>query len=200
MPLPFSFFTQRQGSEAETPLGTPDISVAEKVMNLAPEHVSTEPLLGTPGNTFTPPVLGAAPRANPDYPQLPPAPSPNQRFTGSLGDVPSTEFQMATLHLPPTPMQPSVKATTPSGQEWAAQIEQLRNDVFGIAMSVSALNDRLDRLEQRTPPGGQSVQAGIATLRGEIETWLENHLNSAVEHCMQRVMSRTNSPVTHPTN
>ena len=79
-------------------------------------------------------------------------------------------------------------------------MEQLRNDVFGIAMSVSALNDRLDRLEQRLPQGGQSVQAGIATLRGEIESWLENHLNGAVEHCLHRIMSRTNSSASVPAN
>ncbi len=203
MPLPFSFSTQRQSSEAETPVGATDVSVAEKLMNYAPAHVSTEPLLGTPGNTFSPPVLDAAPRATPDYPQrlssqFPPAPSPNQRVTGSQDAVPPAEFQIATLQLPGTPMQPSSKAVSPPGHELAAQIDQLRNDVFGIAMSVSALNDRLDRLEQRPPHGAHSVQAGIATLRGEIETWLENHLNLAVEHCMQRIISRTNSPVTHP--
>lgn len=74
--------------------------------------------------------------------------------------------------------------------EWSTQMEQLRNDLFGVAMSVSALNDRLDRLEQRVPVGGTSMQAGLATLRGEIESWLENHLGTAVEHCMQRILSR----------
>ena len=98
--------------------------------------------------------------------------------------------------------QPGIKAISPPGSELAAQIEQLRNDVFGIAMSVSALNDRLDRLEQRAPHGSQSMQAGIATLRGEIESWLENHLNSAVEHCMQRAMSRMSypTPIIPPTD
>ena len=81
-----------------------------------------------------------------------------------------------------------------------AQIEQLRNDIFGIAMNVSALSDRLDRLEQRLPAAGQSMQAGIATLRGEIETWLESHLNAAVEHCMHKIISRTNSVVSNPVN
>lgn len=111
--------------------------------------------------------------------QLPPAPSPNLRFTG--GQVTSGIIA-----------HPGVGAlNSPASPDWAGQIEQLRNDVFGIAMSVSALTDRLDRLEQRTPQNGQSMQAGIATLRGEIEAWLENHLNSAVEHCMHRLASRT---------
>jgi len=85
-----------------------------------------------------------------------------------------------------------------TGHDWAAQIDQLRNDIFGIAMNVSALSDRMDRLEQRIPPAGQSVQAGIAVLRGEIETWLEQHLNKAVEHCMQQIISRSNSAVSNP--
>ncbi len=67
-------------------------------------------------------------------------------------------------------------------------------------MSVSALSDRLDRLEQRIPQGGQSAQAGLATLRGEIEVWLENHLNAAVEHCMHRIASRSSAPATLPEN
>lgn len=73
-------------------------------------------------------------------------------------------------------------------------MEQLRNDVFGIAMNVSALKDRLDRLEQRLPPAGHAAQPEIAILRSEIEHWLENHLNAAVEHCMRRIISRTPSP------
>lgn len=99
-----------------------------------------------------------------------------------------------------TILQPSAKAASATGQDWAAQIDQLRNDIFGIAMNVSALSDRLDRLEQRLPAAGQSVQAGIATLRGEIETWLESHLNAAVEHCMHKIISRTNSAVSNPVN
>lgn len=74
-------------------------------------------------------------------------------------------------------------------------MEQLRNDVFGIAMNVSALKDRLDRLEQRLPSGGHPAQPEIAVLRGEIEHWLENHLNAAVEHCMHRIISRNSAPI-----
>ncbi|HEY1049491.1 MAG TPA: hypothetical protein VGE39_07040, partial [Prosthecobacter sp.] len=82
----------------------------------------------------------------------------------------------------------------PPPPEWAAQMEQLRNDIFGIAMSVSALNDRIDRLDQRAPQSG----AGLATLRSEIESWLENHLNAAVEHCMHRIANREPVPAAPP--
>lgn len=191
MPLPFSFSTQRQSSAAEMPAATTDITVAEMVMNHAPEHVMTEPLFGTPGKTFSPPVFDVAHRGNPDVSRLrpsqfPPASSPNLRFADGQETSGAVDYSAAG----------SVDSI--ARHDWAAQIEQMRNDVFGIAMSVSALNDRLDRLEQRTPPGGQSVQAGIASLRSEIETWLETHLNSAVEHCMYRLASRNSPTATHP--
>ncbi|MEZ5384598.1 MAG: hypothetical protein R3F13_03700 [Prosthecobacter sp.] len=70
--------------------------------------------------------------------------------------------------------------------DFSSQLELLRNDVFGIAMSVSALNDRLDRLEQRAPQSAQ-LQNAITTMQGQIETWLESHLCSAVEHCLHRL-------------
>ena len=72
MPLPFSFSTQRHDSEAETPLGSADIAEQEKVMNYAPGNIITEPVFGTPGNSFSPPVLEASPRANIAQPRMAP--------------------------------------------------------------------------------------------------------------------------------
>lgn len=65
-------------------------------------------------------------------------------------------------------------------------------------MNVSALSDRLDRLEQRITPASQSMQAGVSTLRAEIETWLEKHLSHAVEHCMHQIIQRNNAANTQP--
>jgi len=194
MPLPFSFSAQRQASEAEMSSAATDPSAVEKIMSHAPGQISTEPLLGTPGNMFSPPVLeSAAPQARRNLSplirsSLPPAPSPNQRITDKLGTpLPHSGSHSATLHLSPAAVQPQFQGTN----DWSAQMEQLRNDLFGIAMSVSALNDRLDRLEQRASSSASPAQASLATLRAEIESWLENHLNAAVEHCMQRIMSRS---------
>lgn len=206
MPLPFSFSTQRQSFDGETAVGTSGSAVHEVVMHHPPGHVSTEPLLGTPGNIFTPPpsagdsVLSArvAPEAVPPAPAgpviPPPAPSPNQRGFQPLADAQRLPALVAdTLTLPPpqpVPQAPSTPllAAAPLVQpDWAAQIEQLRNDVFGIAMGVSAMRDRIDRLDQR---GTQAASTGLATLRGEIQAWLENYLNAAVEHCMHRIVSR----------
>lgn len=200
MPLPFSFSTQRQSSEAARPAEPAAMVISEKVMHNAPGHVSTEPLLGTLGSTFSSPVLESASRAVPHYPALaaahvPPARISNVPFADNLGAALPLPGDLTVQQVPRAPSVPSVPVAPAAGSDWAAQIEQLRNDIFGIAMNVSALNDRLDRMEQRLPQTGQSLQAGIATLRGEIETWLENHLNAAVEHCMHRITSRPNSSV-----
>jgi hypothetical protein len=57
MPLPFSFSTQRHSHEGDTPDMAGATFASEMIMQQAPGHISTEPLLGTPGNTFSPPVL-----------------------------------------------------------------------------------------------------------------------------------------------
>lgn len=175
------------------------MAVSEKVMNHAPGHVSTEPLPGTLGSSFPMPVIEAAPRAIPNFPRRTPVQASNQPFSQDPEAPLPADLQVTAAVPPPTPQQSSAQGTA-SGHDWPAQIEQLRNDIFGIAMNVSALNDRIDRMEQRTPQTGQTMQAGIATLRGEIETWLENHLNAAVEHCMHKIISRTNASASRPVN
>ncbi len=197
MPLPFSFSTQRQSPEG----ATPDMSGAdlahEMIMQQAPGQISTEPLFGTPGNTFMPPMSEVVAPTG-DWQQqpnavsslLPPAPPLNQRMTPVTDSFRPPVLVSETLHLPTPQLQaPTRPAPTPA-QDWSVQIEQLRNDIFGIAMNVSALSDRIERTEQRGP----QAAAGLAVLRGEIETWLENHLNAAVEHCMHRIISRTPPP------
>lgn len=195
MPLPFSFSTQRQSSAAESPAEAIALAIAEKVMNQAPSLVSTEPLQGAPGSTFNTLAEVAVPREVPHFPV---------QTAKTPANKPFTKEQEAELHVtaavpPPTSQQPSAQGIA-TGHDLPAQIEQLRNDIFGIAMNASALNDRLDRMEQRLPQAGQSAQAGIATLRGEIETWLENHLNAAVEHCMNQIISRTHSSANRSVN
>lgn len=197
MPLPFSFSTQRHSFDSETAGRTGGPAVLEVVMQQSPGVISTEPLLGTPGNNFTPPpvvdVAASAERAAAIAAFFPPAPSPNQQpVLAAERPHPPVVLLADTLSLPlpvPVAQAPSTPLLQPQ-PEWAVQMEQLRNDIFGIAMSVSALNDRIDRLDQRAPQAG----AGLATLRSEIESWLGNHLNAAVEHCMHRIASRVSAP------
>lgn len=175
------------------------MAVSEKVMSHAPGHVITEPLPGTLGSAFSPPALDAMPRAVAAFPRRATVHSPNQPFAQEPEASLPADLQLTAAVPPPTATQSSSQGTA-SGHDWPAQIDQLRNDIFGIAMNVSAMNDRIDRIDQRPPQAGPSVQADIATLRGEIETWLENHLNAAVEHCMRQIISRKNSSANCPVN
>ncbi|MDB6004202.1 MAG: hypothetical protein JWR15_1189 [Prosthecobacter sp.] len=172
------------------------MAISEKVMSHAPGHVSTEPLMATLGNTFGAPALEKVSRPATSHARQG---SFRSHFADDQESGLPTEFQVTTLQPAPAPQQPSSKPVA-TGHDWSAQIEQLRNDIFGIAMNVSALNDRLDRMEQRIPQAGQSALAGIATLRGEIENWLETHLNGAVAHCMNQIISRPTSPASTPVN
>ncbi len=199
MPLPFSFSTQRQSSEAESPAEAIAMAIAEKVMSHAPGHVSTEPLQGTQGSVFTPTVPEGLSHAVPQFPRPAEVSSAKLPYKREQEDLLPVGMQVTAAVPPPTSQQSSMQGTA-SGHDLPAQIDQLRNDIFGIAMNASALNDRIDRMEQRLPQAGQSVQAGIATLRGEIETWLESHLNAAVEHCMNQIISRTNSSANRSVN
>lgn len=198
MPLPFSFSTQRQSSEAESPAEAIAMAIAEKVMNHAPGLVSTEPLQGTQGSSFAAPAL-EAPRAMSHFRPQGAVNSAGLPFASRQEPVRAADLQLTAAVPPPTAQHPVTPGSAPA-QDLQAQIEQLRNDIFGIAMNTSALNDRLDRMEQRLPQAGQSAQAGIAALRGEIETWLENHLNAAVEHCMNQIINRTQSAANRPVN
>lgn len=203
MPLAFSFSTQRHSFDSETAGRTGGAAVLEAVMQQPPGVISTEPLLlGTPGNTFTPPpsvnltATAEMERAAALAALLPPAPSPNQRpLLAAEPPRPPVVLVADTFSRPlsaPVAQAPSTPLLQhPSQPEWAAQMEQLRNDIFGIAMSVSALNDRLGRLDQRGVP---DASAGLAALRSEVECWLENHLSAAVEQCIHRIASRAPSP------
>ena len=145
-------------------------------------------------------VPGAAPRpaqlidfqAN-QPPAAPPSPLPAARpqmqappLNGqpylTLGQAPTTHF-----NAPP----PSAVATETERllREVAGQVDQMRNDFFSAATNISALNDRLERLEGR---GGSAAGASaeVAALRADFESWISQHLETAVEQCMRRVWAR----------
>ncbi len=187
MPLPFAFSTQRQSSEAVSPLEAAG-DVRLQGMDRVPVNIYSEPQEGAAGGAFSP-VAENTHHAMADddrtiIGRLPPARSPNFRLAPAAADLAPAPPQRAPSSPLPHPME-----------DLSTQLEQLRNDVFGIAMSVSALNDRLDRLEQRAPQGAQ-LQNAITTMQGQIEAWLENHLSTAVEHCLHRLMT---PPAASPT-
>ncbi|WP_146854246.1 hypothetical protein [Brevifollis gellanilyticus] len=91
----------------------------------------------------------------------------------------------------PQPLQPD-----PARQELQDEIEQVKNDLFGAVMGVSALKDRLDGLEaqlsriQTAPliPAPPVVVPAAGPSRSEVESlissWMETHLSAAVERFM----------------
>jgi len=183
MPLPFAFSVQRQHSEG-LPNEASEVQRLDGMMHHAPANISTEPLTGMVDKAFQSPVqLPRVYEAKATLQSPPPAPSPNMRLAAE------------TLEMPPFSRAPSTSLPPPV-EDITSQLEQLRNDVFGIAMSVSALNDRLDRLEQR-PSQGTHLQNAVATMQGQIENWLESHLNGAVEHCLHRIMAASSPPATN---
>lgn len=139
---------------------------------------------------FSPPAYANShevmprPRSAPAIP--PPAPSSKQR------SMPQ-ESLTATLQL----AKESFQAQQPQAPEVMATHEQIRNDVFAIATNVSALSDRLSRLEQQRRPS-DATQGMLDTLRSEIQSWLENHLPAVVEHCLHQMLSRNPLPQSPP--
>lgn len=201
MPLPFTFSTHRLESEGETPAGAVEAPRVEEVVRAAAGHINSSPMFGTPGNSFSPPMLDVASSTSYDpsrraYEHRPITASIVQSMRGAGESDPAIKSPTETLRFATNPSHATDKVTSPVGMDWMAQIDQMRNDVFGIAMSVSALSDRIDRLELRLPSNDQAGQEGMTKLRREIEVWLENHLTTAVEYCMSRIASRTATPAT----
>lgn len=72
--------------------------------------------------------------------------------------------------------------------ELEKEMEQLRQDLFGAAMGVSALKDRMDNLESAVlhppapPPAPGLSPSDVETL---IRGWLDDHLPVCVGHAVQ---------------
>jgi len=128
---------------------------------------------------YSPSPLPAQPSRQPV--QAPALNGPQAYLT--LGQAPTTHF-----NTPPPPAATSTE-TERLLRELSGQVEQMRNDFFSAATTISALKDRLERLESRGgPAAGASTE--VATLRADFESWISQHLETAVEHCMRRVWAR----------
>ena len=127
----------------------------------------------------------AASRLPQPLPPLVMAPPLNGQAHLTLGHAPTTHFNS-----PPTLATPS--ETERLLRELSGQVEQLRNDFFSAATTISALSDRVERLEKRQPGADTSsnATAEVAALRADFEIWIAQHLETTVEHCMRRVWAR----------
>ncbi len=207
MSLPFSFSAQRAAPVPEAPLGMGSAytNPHELVRLVEQPGAVKDPAFatlafGAPGAAPRPAQLidfqanqppAAAPSPLPaPRPQMQ-APPLNGQPHLNLGQAPSTHF-----HAPP----PSAVATETERllREVAGQVDQMRNDFFSAATNISALNDRLERLESRSGTSA-GTSSEVAALRADFETWISQHLEAAVEQCMRRVWARASMPPT-PTN
>lgn len=138
-------------------------------------------------------------------PPTSPFPVPAPESTGSLeGKETATALPAATLPAveagsPLNAREPSAATSSsslaldPVRQELQEEIEQVKNDLFGAVMGVSALKDRLDGLEAQLTQM-QAVKPAVPTVvtptvsRTEVETWIqswmETHLSVALERAL----------------
>jgi hypothetical protein len=128
--------------------------------------------------------------------QFAPANPAQQAMAHLNGHLPAGQAYPTISHAPTTHFNAPPAMTTQSEVERqlkdaASQLEQLRNDLFSAATNISALSDRLERLEGRpTAMASATPNAEVAALRADFEQWITNHLETAVENCMRRVWAR----------
>lgn len=192
MPLPFSFSTQREptGPVPASPLAAP-LPPSVEDENITPGGgagivLSFAP---PPPPVFTP--VSMTPAALPRPVTAPQTAFPNTQEIREASHAPTTHLSAPAYHAP-------AQEPPPAMQEVTMHLDQLRNDLFAAATNISALNDRLERLESR-PVSLNSHQAEIAALRADIERWICHHLESAVEQSMRRIWERSHgsaSPTT----
>lgn len=202
MPLAFSFSAQRIAPVLEAPLGMGSaytnphelVGLVEQPGTVKDPAFATL-AFGTPGAAPRPAQLidfqanqlpAAAPSSLPaGRPQMHASPLNGQPYL-TLGQASTTHFSA-----PPPPVAVSTE-TESLLREVAGQVDQMRNDFFSAATNISALNDRLERLESRgSTPGAPSE---VAALRADFEIWISQHLEAAVEQCMRRVWARASMP------
>jgi len=164
----------------------PAFAVAEREAVLPPP----KPARLIDFQSMPPPAASRAPQL-PHAPLIM-APPLNGQPHLTLGHAPTTHFNS-----PPTPATPT--ETERLLRELSGQVEQLRNDFFSAATTISALRDRVERLESRAPDASGNASAEVAALRTDFEAWIAQHLENTVEHCMRRVWARASMAANPPT-
>ncbi len=194
MPVPFSFSTQRPTSEADAAfledaavLGDLDVqqqpngSPFEAKPPTSNAAKAPTPFALRPHGVFQPANFSIQAHVQP----APQSPSPTTREIQAVSLTPTTHlFQPVNLSAAPD--------VVTTDHELTVYIEQLRNDLFSAATNISALSDRLERLESR-PATSAAFQTELATLRSDIERWITHHLEAAVEQSMRRIWERSHA-------
>ena len=124
------------------------------------------------------------------------APPLNKRLSppSLAANSPEPVRPVESSNLLPSASAPTTLEVDALKQEFQAEIEQVKNDLFGAVMGVSALKDRLDGIESQVQQ--TTVQPNFPS-RSELETWmsswLETHLSEVLERTLGSVLGKFSS-------
>lgn len=229
MPLPFSFLAQRRTGPAAPVVESSMVAetvepMVEEHFSSLPIEDKREPeeSFSTPKNSMPlerPITTGLAAMVV-NQTEAFPTPPAQRRLPGYItpGPAIAASLALATQMTPaPAPSHaqesitaPSINHLTMAGNltsreiaelrvECQQEIEQLRNDLFGAAMGVSALKDRLDGLEvQVSQPPVIAAPQPPPISKQEVHTWMqewvETRLDAVIEaklnQALEQMMSR----------
>ncbi|MDZ4287178.1 MAG: hypothetical protein U0984_04430, partial [Prosthecobacter sp.] len=102
----------------------------------------------------------------------------------------------------PTPMPGSWSPGQISSREIAQlrlelrdEIEQVKNDLFGAAMGVSALKDRLDGLEAQVTKAAETPPAAATPSLEDLQAWINERVEQAVQAALERAFEVANQEI-----
>ncbi|MBV6501345.1 MAG: hypothetical protein CJBNEKGG_03855 [Prosthecobacter sp.] len=110
--------------------------------------------------------------------RLPPTPG------AAVSSEPARPVESTSLRPSSTPSPTEVDALK---QELQAEIEQVKNDLFGAVMGVSALKDRLDGIESQVQQTG--AESSSFPSRSELETWMSAWLEARLGEALERTLT-----------
>lgn len=178
-----------QSSEPLPASGQPPLS-----WNLAPPIAVVEP--AWPG-AATPTVVAAAPAVDdkPSWTAL--AEAPVALAERPLNGQPSAVISEPSAWNAAPPATTAAEAPDLTSREsaelrreWTREIEQVKSDLFGAALGVSALKDRLDTLEVQLlqTPASPTPEAGLS--KDELIAWMQDWIESNVERIMETAVAK----------
>lgn len=223
--------------EAKAALAAPPAAPVESVGETAKEIQAEAPaadslLFRESSSLATPPPL---PVEQP-VAKTPSGPLAKPEFKSVITVKPAPESRSLAAEPPALPPMPSSTPPPAAGEGWSAnqapnlissrelaqlkldihqEIEEVKNDLFGAAMGVNALKDRLDGLESQVvtqtaeavtpanaaPAPGSAFQnpTGGATreeVQAWVHEWLQAHLTEAVQAAFEKVLATAAEQVT----
>lgn len=205
MSFSFSFFSQRHQAAPRPEVGEEAVEKLVQPMNAPMNWGAAEQNTAAP-EEMPAPTTGLAALAVQQCSGL--LAPPPRRMPSYMTPGPAIAASLALAAHAPAPRSVPVEAppaqTAPAANHFSAvqslqsrdlaqmrveldaELEQMRQDLFGAAMGVSTLKDRLDGLESsldKKPSVSEPISVGDMEIL--VQNWLETHLNARVERALQ---------------